>query len=73
MAVRGQPVLVTEEDHLPLQQRLLDLPADFVGQRLGQVDAFDLSADVRGERGQPQVEVLAWASAGHCWLKLAAA
>jgi hypothetical protein len=45
MARTIEPVLIAEEDHLPLQQGLPDLLDRVVGEVVGQVDTADLGAD----------------------------
>ena len=47
---RSRPVLVAEEDDLPLEQRGADRAMTVVGQIVGEVDAADLGADRRGQR-----------------------
>lgn len=51
MVLHREAVLVTEEDHLPLQQGLPQLLGEVVTDRLREVDTADLGTDV-GVSGQ---------------------
>ena len=49
-----EAVLVAEEHHLPLEERLADLLDHRIVEVVGQLDAADLGADGGGERGDGQ-------------------
>ncbi len=64
VVLRPRVPLVAEEDHLPFQQRLAELVGQVRTDRVGEVDARDLGADVRRERVNAQDPVLAGAVPG---------